>query len=199
MFSQFQEEEIIIRFFGDRIGCFLDIGAWDGISLSNTRALAISGWSGLLVEPDPNAFSKLIQNCLGLPKLVCVNAAVAARRTLRKFYFQNEWGGTLNPTMIQTGSRKAFADAYVLTVSPSDLIEIGNLENMKFDFVSLDAEWMDYEILQAFRGMLDATELLCVEINDYKFAPTDETPALCKEFGFTKTVGTTLCNLIVSR
>jgi FkbM family methyltransferase len=42
------------------LGRFLDIGAGDGETFSNTRALALAGWGGLLVEPAAWAFDKLV-------------------------------------------------------------------------------------------------------------------------------------------
>lgn len=40
-------------------GSFLDIGAYDGETFSNTRALALLGWSGACVECSPAALEKL--------------------------------------------------------------------------------------------------------------------------------------------
>ena len=50
MYSQNNEEEIILNFFKEKKGIFLDLGAYDGIGLSNTRALAEKGWKGVCVE-----------------------------------------------------------------------------------------------------------------------------------------------------
>ena len=40
-YSQNNEQDIILQYFGNRKGFFLDIGANDGITLSNTYALLI--------------------------------------------------------------------------------------------------------------------------------------------------------------
>ena len=45
-------------------GMFVEFGAWDGIHLSNTKLLFDNGWTGLLIEPDKNRFSKLQSNYL---------------------------------------------------------------------------------------------------------------------------------------
>ena len=34
-------------------GTFLDLGAYDGVDLSNTRALTELGWAGVCIEPNP--------------------------------------------------------------------------------------------------------------------------------------------------
>lgn len=199
MFSQYNEEEIILNFFGDRRGSFLDIGAWDGIELSNTRALALRGWRGLLVEPDPVAFSKLMENKRVSNNLACVNAAIGPTREIRSFYAQKEWGGTLNPDYINYGTRGFTGAHYVLTMCPYDLVQIGQKLDMMYEFVSLDAEWIDEEILVESEVMLMHTQLLCVEVNDGKFQPQDPMPTICRNLGFTREIGRTPCNLLVAR
>jgi FkbM family methyltransferase len=58
-YSQNNEESIILDYFKDFTGEFIDIGANDGKTFSNTRGLAERGWKGVLVEPSPQAFEKL--------------------------------------------------------------------------------------------------------------------------------------------
>lgn len=48
---------------GLKNGTFVEIGAFDGVSFSNTLFLEQElGWSGLAIEPNPNSFSKLTEN-----------------------------------------------------------------------------------------------------------------------------------------
>ena len=42
--------------------CF-ECGAADGLFFSNTRRLVRQGWDAILVEQNPNAYARLIQNC----------------------------------------------------------------------------------------------------------------------------------------
>jgi len=57
-------------------GWFVEFGARDGISLSNTWRLAELGWHGVYIECDPQWFPKLKENCASNPRLRCVNAKV---------------------------------------------------------------------------------------------------------------------------
>ena len=59
MFSQREEEKHILARFGDGYGAFLDIGAYDGKTFSNTHALALKGWRGVCVEPSPSVMQSL--------------------------------------------------------------------------------------------------------------------------------------------
>lgn len=59
-YSQSLEQDYILDYFKGKSGTFIDIGASDGVTFSNTRALAETGlFTGILIEPVPKAFDKL--------------------------------------------------------------------------------------------------------------------------------------------
>lgn len=59
-YSYGSEDEFLKNFFGPEYqGTFLDIGANDGLTMSNTRALVDRGWRGYMIEPDPRSFAAL--------------------------------------------------------------------------------------------------------------------------------------------
>jgi FkbM family methyltransferase len=71
-FSQFGQDKFIdqVLFEGERSGVFLDVGAYDGVTINNTYFLEQSrDWTGLCVEPLPKEFEKLQR----ARKAVCVN------------------------------------------------------------------------------------------------------------------------------
>ena len=86
MYSQNDEEKYILEAVGDAPGVFLDIGAWDGKTFSNTAALVDRGWSGVLVEPSPSSFNTLLARYGSNPKLQLVHAAVGADSGLVKWW-----------------------------------------------------------------------------------------------------------------
>jgi hypothetical protein len=84
--SQNGEDGVIERVFaiigeGDRRCC--EFGAWDGIHLSNTRALIERGWSGALIETDRQRFEALQRLYASRPEIRCINATVGADASLR--------------------------------------------------------------------------------------------------------------------
>src|SRR5947207_13570279 len=75
-YSQVGQDRFLLENFfrGKRGGVFLDIGAYDGETLSNTLFFEKTmGWTGLCVEPLPAAFAKL----RATRKAVCENISVA--------------------------------------------------------------------------------------------------------------------------
>ena len=59
MYSQNNEEEVLLTYFKDFTGVLLDIGANDGKTFSNSYALISHGWQAVLIEPSQSAFDKL--------------------------------------------------------------------------------------------------------------------------------------------
>jgi FkbM family methyltransferase len=67
-YSQTTEQQVILEYFKGVTGCFCDIGANDGVTFSNSYALAQIGWHGAYVEASPRAFKKLQDNIKPLNK-----------------------------------------------------------------------------------------------------------------------------------
>lgn len=80
-YSQQEEQAIIGRYFqqsDEKLSpYFVDVGAYDGITGSNSRLLAELGWGGLVVEPTPAAFARLDALYADNPKVSCVQCAVS--------------------------------------------------------------------------------------------------------------------------
>lgn len=77
--SQFGEEMRSLIFFGEkRNGVFVELGALDGLTISNTLYLeTCRGWSGVLVEGSPTNAAKLLENVrLYRPKATAHGGAV---------------------------------------------------------------------------------------------------------------------------
>lgn len=79
VYSQFGEDGLVRTIF-DRIGvgsCWcMEVGAADGVYLSNTRTLLEQDWDGVLIEADPGLFTRLQQNAQPF-QAVCVNQEIA--------------------------------------------------------------------------------------------------------------------------
>lgn len=163
-YSQNNEQQIILDFFGSEVGRFLDIGAFDGVVLSNTRALAELGWNGIMVEPRPENLVSLVDSVKGLNRRIDVwscavgidNKPAVLRMTSDK---SRLWSTTICDEMPADYIPDPVAvSLYVPTVRIGELLEYG-----PFDFISLDAEWMDFDILKDAPDSLRECRLFCVE------------------------------------
>jgi len=162
-FTQTDEQPVILRELDDiPNGKFLDIGAYDGKALSNTRALALSGWSGTLVEPNPRLFMNLLQIYGQDSRFTLVNAAMSDKSGLARFFLDGtneQYCSSIAPNAKDLFPLTPYPMSYLVsTITPKDLEET-------YDFVSIDTEGFDLPILKAMRGTLDSTRLICIEYN----------------------------------
>ena len=75
-YSQVDQDRILNEqvFCGMRNGVFVDVGAHDGTSFSNTLVFERElGWTGLCIEPNPDVFTRLNDN----RSAVCLNIGIA--------------------------------------------------------------------------------------------------------------------------
>lgn len=82
MHSQHIEEQVLLNYFRNRTSTLLDIGASDGITHSNSRALAMMGWTAFLLEPSITAFDLLTANyadALEAGRITLVNYGIAEK------------------------------------------------------------------------------------------------------------------------
>ena len=61
--AQFGEDRLLWQIFRERsTGYFIEVGAYDGVQLSNTYFLEQMGWHGLLIEPIESLCQQADQN-----------------------------------------------------------------------------------------------------------------------------------------
>jgi FkbM family methyltransferase len=66
---------------------FLQVGAYDGVTHDSFYAhVRAHRWHGILVEPQPAAFGRLVANYAGVDGLTFVNAAISAEAGTRPLY-----------------------------------------------------------------------------------------------------------------
>lgn len=198
MYSQFDEERVILEYFRGSSGFFLDIGAFDGVTLSNTRCLIELGWRGVLVEPAPFNMVKIIENTKGYAdRVILVQCAIvgSSRSNLRRLVMNAKPEHQITNSVAED----AISDGLIVDVHPSKLFvptfEIRELSIFgTYDFISIDAEWEDMGILSTIPDrMLEQARMICVEYRD-EFGKR-ETEVTLESRGF-KVVHETMCNVI---
>jgi FkbM family methyltransferase len=164
-YSQNNEQDIILQYFGSRKGFFLDIGANDGITLSNTYALQLQLWSGVLVEPSEEAFNRIIT----YPSVQKYNVAIGTEDGHCTFH---EMGNHLNAGDVSLLStiKKTELKRWPGVEFKERMTEVWTYKTLLkhsplkfFDFISIDAEGVDYEILEQID--LKYTDMVCIEHN----------------------------------
>jgi hypothetical protein len=195
-YSQWGQDVWVARFFnGKQNGFFLEIGAGNGLWISNTLLLQNEfGWNGILVEPTI-AFDELIKN---RPNCICDNSCISSENkpvTLVEIFDRG-----------QAEINKLAAENTLLSVVRDD-IEIKEGESLNsywgvfkraykkecirleevlrkydapniIDYFSLDVEGYEYEILKYFN--FNEYSFLCISIE----RPSKELQTLLENKGY---------------
>ena len=158
-------------------GFFIEVGAHDGIFQSNTLNLEESlGWKGILIEPSLNAYLECIKN---RPKSICINLALTSFEQYKKKEFVF---GDFNssPMSSVAANRSGFSKFENLknylsgitkkklrpvSTAPLQLI-IDKIGIDKVDFLSLDVEGFEYEVLKGVNFNKCRPKYILIEIRE---------------------------------
>ena len=165
-YSQNGEDLILNRFLDNKKeGFFVDVGAHHPIRFSNTFLFYKKGWSGINIDAMPGsmaAFNKI------RPKDINVEKGIALKNDKLTFYQFNE--SALN-TFSKEEAFSKNKDGY--KIIKRNLIEVDTLENIldkympintKIDFLNIDAEGKDEEVLISNNWVKYKPSYILVEI-----------------------------------
>jgi FkbM family methyltransferase len=183
MLSQHGEDQYALLAFGNYCGHAVDVGASDGVSLSNTYFFEIMGWSVLCVEPSEVFREQLIKS----RKLVRTVAAGAKDSDDAEFSVYGPVGG------FAAGSSLSPDPAIVASVEGLSLhskqrVQVRTLDRLleeagfhKCEYASIDTEGTEADVLKGFDTDRWGTKMIIVE-NNFE---TDDTRSILRARGFT--------------
>jgi len=146
---------------------YLDIGAHHPTYLSNTYLFYQKGSKGVCVEPDPFLYSEIQKN---RKRDICLNVGVGIEdKTKADFYIMSS--RTLNTFSKKEAefcqNSKNYGTQRIEKVIQIPLQSVNNIMQEHFspwsNFVSLDVEGLDLEILQSFDFSRFQPEIFCIE------------------------------------
>jgi len=160
-YSQCGEDLFLLGnyFSNKKHGVFIELGALDGILYSNTKLFEDNfGWTGILIEPHPLKYQALKQNrpnCFLFNDLVSnsteelnfkyfldgYSPVSGVEKTLSKHHYDEYYNN-------EDKKQHAQSEILLKTRTLSDIIKSTNLDHI--DFMSLDVEGHEYEVLLSF-------------------------------------------------
>ncbi len=166
------KEDVIVASLFQRLGIaqpsYLDIGAYHPTELSNTYLFYQRGGQGVCVEPDPTLAAEIIRQ---RPRDVCLNVGVGVDQTdTADFYVMSDRAYN---TFSRVDAEKCQASgrARIEQVVPTSLRTINSIMRERFpttpNFVSMDVEGLDLDILKTFDFAKFRPEVFCVETLSY--------------------------------
>lgn len=170
-YSQEGEDMILKAIYEQRKnykGFFVDVGAHHPVRFSNTRYFYKRGWRGINIEPTPTAirgFRMLRSRDINL------NIGVGPTKGELKFYCFNE--PALNSFSKEVSERidkkqskyKIIKELNIQVLPLSEVFDTYLPENTKIDFMTIDVEGLDYQVLLSNNWDKYKPDILLVEEN----------------------------------
>jgi len=171
-YGQFGDDKIIESFFEkDYIGGCIDVGASNGISINNTKHFEELGWYCLCIEPNPKYFEYLKYN-----RLHAINYAISNKNDKLPFNIIDLGNGCedaissleLDTRLVEKHKQLGYyINPKIVMV---DVITLDYcIENFykydKIDFVSIDTEGTELDVLKGFSIEKWNPKLIVIENN----------------------------------
>lgn len=181
-YSQNSEEQYILEACAAiENGRALDIGAWDPLIFSNSRALIERGWSAVLVEPSPRPLEGLLREYGAKTNIRIVSACVGLEDALAEMQISADAVSTVSE---EVAGRWSKAGAYYgrMFVPQITLPRIFN-QFGGFDFVNIDAEGGSAALFIELMNTEMLPQCVCVE-HDSRYVEVGQAAA---RRGYTQT------------
>lgn len=172
-------------------GFFIEIGAHDGISFSNTKRLEELGWTGICIEPIPEVFSRLEKN------RTCTTICCAISKTLGVADFYRNEGYTemlsglvddfhpMHKQRLDRENKTYSANTKIIQVATRPLSEI--FPQGTIHYLSIDVEGAEMSVLQSIDWT--ATHIDFISVEDNYNDTTMKSFLHSKGFSFVKSIG----------
>lgn len=172
--SQWNQDQFVYEnYFKDlKSGYFVDVGAHDGIDGSNSLFFESIGWKGLCIEPIYDVYKNLKQN----RKCECVNGCVYSNSGFVEFTRLKGY------TEMLSGITNCYPPEHIKRIENEINVQGGSMEIIKVpcytltelllnrnithvNFLSIDTEGSELEILKGIDFNLITIDVITVEIN----------------------------------
>lgn len=167
-YAQHGDDLVILNIFhniGISRPSYMDIGAHHPVNISNTALLYKLGCRGVNIEPNPNLFENFKAQRQEDTNL---NIGVAKESGVLDFYMIDDFSGrnTFDKRTAEDFVRKnpMFSIRSVQPIPVKNLNDVIAQTGGEFpDFLTLDVEGLDYEILESFDFSKTRPKVICVE------------------------------------
>ena len=157
---------ILQRIFGDKKhGFYVDVGAHHPRRFSNTYSFYCRGWSGINIEPNPEAINAFQ---VDRERDINLQIGIAEHAEIITYYFFDEPAlNTFDAALVK--SRLATTPYKVVRTSDTPVERLDHIlgkhlpSGVKIDFLSIDVEGLDFAVLKSNDWKLFRPKCVLVE------------------------------------
>lgn len=173
-FSQFGEDQAILRLLGDKPGTYFDIGANHPFKASNSYLLYRRGWRGVTVEPLPSLV-KLHRLVRRRDTTVC--AAIGSEPGISTLYETRPTGfSTLDRSHARALQSERGVRVTERTVNILRAMDVWQeFMDVAPDFVSIDTEGAELDVLASMDWNRQRPRLMAVETSREEGSSSEST------------------------
>lgn len=161
--SQNNEAEVVINYFNGRKGNLLSLGENDGINLSNSFDLISRGWDADLFEPIKGNCDKIMKRHMDNMHVTVHNHGIANVTGWLPLYVT---GGSviavLDKKLLEDWNYEMQYETVCSFLTFADARKY-LLQDKKYNFITIDCEGLDWDILQQMDLGDLGCECICVE------------------------------------
>jgi hypothetical protein len=165
------EEDLFIKnhFRNKKKGSYVDIGCYHPIKYSNTALLYNQGWQGINIDMNQTAID-LFDIIRKRDKNVC--AAISNKNIEATMYLDHLFSpiNTLvkkfSDTTSKTISFNKHLEKKIQTYKFSQIVQKEDIYTAQIDFLNIDAEAHDFEVLESIDLKVYKVKLICIEMSD---------------------------------
>lgn len=149
-FSQEGEDCILARIFeGKQKGFYVDVGAHHPQRFSNTYRFYLKGWQGINIDAMPGSMELFKQL---RPKDINLEAAISDSAQVLTYYMFNEpalnsFSADIAASRVASTRRQLLGKRSIKTQTLAEVLDCHLPPGQKIDFLSIDVEGLDYQIL----------------------------------------------------
>ena len=171
-YSQLGEDLLIKAFLGDKwrwnySGFYVDIGAHDPRTLSNTKKFYDVGWRGINVDASNDAITKFKRH---RKRDINVNVGIGQEKGELEYYRlsespMNTFSKEFADKMIKQNGVKLLGIEKVPVMPLSELLDNYLPIGQHIDFINIDCEGLDIEILKSNNWDVYRPDFILIEIH----------------------------------
>jgi FkbM family methyltransferase len=152
-YSQFGEDKIIESYFDSKyIGGCIDIGASNGVLINNTKHFEELGWYCLCIEPNPRYTKELKLNRLNIVE--CAISDIEGNSIFNVVDLGNNCEDAISALKIDERLLNKFNYVSITPINVSVMTLDNCLKTFykynKIDFISIDTEGTELDVLKSF-------------------------------------------------
>lgn len=144
-------------------GFYIDVGANDPVRFSNTKRFYDRGWVGINIEPNPEKLDKFNAQ---RPKDINLNIGIANTEGILKFYqFFPDTVSTFSKIEARESQKRGLKLVKNIEVEVKRLSQIVEAfaQGKDIDFISVDTEGYDLEVIKSADWLTFHPKLVCIE------------------------------------